>query len=62
MLIARMLLDQELKYLGILLSSTEEGFSHVVHYNFEVEALNQAINSMDNDGLFDNEENNSTCV
>lgn len=42
----------------ILLSSNEEGFLHVVHENFEVEASTEAGRSIKNDTLFDDEERN----
>ena len=58
MLAVRMILDGDLKHLRILLSLNEEGFLNAVHENCEVEASTQAGTSIENDTLFDDEENN----
>lgn len=62
MLVVHMLLDWELKHSRILLSSIEEGLLRAIHDYFEVEAFNQARRLTKNDGLFDNKENNPTCI
>ena len=58
MLAVHMILNRDLKHLRILLSSNEEGFLHLVHENYEVEASTQAETSIENDTLFDDEESN----